>query len=35
MPTTVEQGMQYGFDRYLTKPINLSQFMSALEDVLK
>jgi len=35
MPMTVEQGMTSGFDRYLTKPINLSQFLSALEDVLK
>jgi len=35
MEMTVEEGMTSGFDRYLIKPINLPQFMSALEDVLK
>lgn len=35
MPRDIEKGMEAGFFRYLTKPINIFEFMSALDDALK
>jgi PAS domain S-box-containing protein len=35
MPDDIEWGLQAGFFRYLTKPIKLNEFMSALDEVLK
>jgi CheY-like chemotaxis protein len=35
MPRDIEKGLEAGFFRYLTKPIKVSDFMSALGDALK
>jgi PAS domain S-box-containing protein len=35
MPRDIEKGLQAGFFRYLTKPININEFMSALDGALK
>jgi PAS domain S-box-containing protein len=35
MPRDIEKGLQAGFFRYLTKPININEFMNALEGALK
>lgn len=32
MPRDIENGLAAGFDRYLTKPIRLSEFMDALDE---
>jgi len=32
---TISKGQEAGFDRYLTKPIDLPHFMSILDEVLK
>ncbi len=34
MPRDIENGMQAGFFRYLTKPINVVEFMAALDQAL-
>lgn len=34
MPQDIEQGLKAGFFRYLTKPIKVSEFLSALDDAL-
>ncbi len=33
MPDAIKTGMSSGFDRYLTKPLDIPAFMEALEDV--
>lgn len=35
MPRDIEKGLEAGFFRYLTKPININEFLSALDDALK
>ncbi|MCD2451622.1 PAS domain S-box protein [Methylicorpusculum oleiharenae] len=35
MPRDIEKGLAAGFFRYLTKPIKIHEFMSALEDALQ
>ena len=35
MPHDIEMGMQAGFFRYLTKPINVTEFMSTLDTALE
>jgi len=35
MPRDIEKGLEAGFFRYLTKPININEFMSAMDDALK
>ena len=35
MPVNIESGLEAGFFRYLTKPINLSEFMDALDLALE
>ena len=35
MPRDIEKGLEAGFFRYLTKPIKVNEFMSALDDALK
>ena len=35
MPGDIEKGLAVGFFRYLTKPINIHQFMATLDEVLK
>ena len=35
MPRDIEQGMQAGFFRYLTKPIKVDEFMDTLDQALK
>jgi len=35
MPRDVEKGIEAGFFRYLTKPIKINEFMSALDGALK
>ena len=35
MPLDIERGQKAGFFRYLTKPINLSEFMDALDLALE
>ncbi|MEQ1673634.1 MAG: PAS domain S-box protein, partial [Candidatus Nitrotoga sp.] len=35
MPRDIEKGLEAGFFRYLTKPIKINEFMSALDDALK
>jgi len=35
MPRDIEKGLEAGFFRYLTKPIKVYEFMSALDDALK
>ncbi|MEO6974937.1 MAG: ATP-binding protein [Gallionella sp.] len=35
MPHDIEQGLEAGFFRYITKPINVNLLMSALDDALK
>jgi CheY-like chemotaxis protein len=34
IPRDIEKGLQAGFFRYLTKPINVSEFMDALDVAL-
>ena len=34
MPSEVEKGLQAGFRRYLTKPINISEFKKVVYEVL-
>jgi CheY-like chemotaxis protein len=34
MPRDIEKGEEAGFFRYLTKPINVAQFMDALDLAL-
>ncbi|MFN3396983.1 MAG: ATP-binding protein, partial [Sulfurimicrobium sp.] len=34
-PRDIEKGLEAGFFRYLTKPIKINEFMSALDDALK
>src|SRR5262249_24698836 len=34
MPREVDRGVAAGFDRYLTKPINVAQLLEAIEGVL-
>lgn len=34
MPRDIERGMEAGFYRYLTKPIKISEFMQALDEIL-
>jgi CheY-like chemotaxis protein/nitrogen-specific signal transduction histidine kinase len=34
MPNEIQRGLEAGFVRYLTKPINVSQFMQTLDEVL-
>jgi CheY-like chemotaxis protein len=31
----IEKGLEAGFFRYLTKPIKITEFMTALDDALK
>jgi len=35
MPRDIEKGMEAGFFRYLTKPIRVNEFMSALDIALQ
>ncbi|HUX91027.1 MAG TPA: PAS domain S-box protein [Gallionellaceae bacterium] len=35
MPRNIEKGLEAGFFRYLTKPIKVNEFMTALDDALK
>jgi PAS domain S-box-containing protein len=35
MASDIERGLAAGFVRYLTKPINVAEFVQAIEDVLK
>jgi CheY-like chemotaxis protein len=35
MPRDIEKGLEAGFFRYLTKPININEFINALEGALK
>jgi CheY-like chemotaxis protein len=35
MPRDIEKGLEAGFYRYLTKPINVNEFMSTLDMALK
>jgi CheY-like chemotaxis protein len=35
MPRDVEKGLEAGFFRYLTKPIKVTEFMSALDEALQ
>jgi PAS domain S-box-containing protein len=35
MPSDIENGLEAGFFRYLTKPIKVNEFMNALNDALK
>jgi signal transduction histidine kinase/ActR/RegA family two-component response regulator len=35
MARDIEKGLEAGFFRYLTKPININEFMNALNDALK
>jgi CheY-like chemotaxis protein len=35
MQSDIDKGLQAGFFRYLTKPIKITEFMNALDDVLK
>jgi PAS domain S-box-containing protein len=35
MPRDIQKGMDLGFFRYITKPIKLTEFMTALNDALK
>ena len=35
MPGDIEKGLQTGFFRYLTKPINVKEFMAALNGALE
>ncbi|EGW21780.1 PAS domain S-box protein [Methylobacter tundripaludum] len=35
MPRDIEKGLEAGFFRYLTKPIQVNEFMNALDDALK
>jgi CheY-like chemotaxis protein len=35
MPCDIGKGLAAGFFRYLTKPININEFMNVLEDALK
>jgi CheY-like chemotaxis protein len=35
VPRDIEKGMNAGFFRYLTKPINVNEFMDALDAALK
>ena len=35
MPRDIEKGMDAGFFRYLTKPIRVNEFMSALDVALR
>ena len=35
MPRDIQKGLEAGFFRYLTKPIKINEFMSALDDALK
>ncbi|MFO7541711.1 MAG: response regulator, partial [Thiobacillus sp.] len=34
MPRDIQQGLEAGFFRYLTKPIRINEFMDALDSVL-
>ena len=34
MPRDIEQGLEAGFFRYLTKPIKVDEFMETLDEVL-
>jgi CheY-like chemotaxis protein len=34
MPRSIEKGLEAGFFRYLTKPINVEKFMEALDLAL-
>jgi CheY-like chemotaxis protein len=34
MPRDIERGMDAGFQRYLTKPIKIDEFMLALDECL-
>jgi CheY-like chemotaxis protein len=35
MPTDIEKGLKAGFFRYLTKPIKVNEFVTALDEALK
>ncbi|OYY40737.1 MAG: hybrid sensor histidine kinase/response regulator [Gallionellales bacterium 35-53-114] len=35
MPSDIEKGLKAGFFRYLTKPIKVNEFMTALDEALK
>ncbi len=35
MPRDVERGLESGFDRYLTKPINIEEFNAAIDQTLR
>lgn len=35
MPYDIEKGLQAGFFRYITKPINVSEFMDTLNTALE
>lgn len=35
LPTDTERGLQAGFFRYLSKPINIKQLMETLDETLK
>ena len=35
MPRDIKKGLEAGFFRYLTKPINVHEFMNVLDDALK
>jgi CheY-like chemotaxis protein len=35
MPQDIENGLQAGFFRYITKPIKVNEFLSALDEALK
>lgn len=35
MARDIEKGLNAGFFRYLTKPINIAEFMATLDDALE
>ena len=35
VPRDIERGLQAGFFRYLTKPIQVDEFMAALDEALR
>ncbi len=35
MPRDIEKGLKAGFFRYITKPINVTEFMEALDGALE
>jgi CheY-like chemotaxis protein len=35
MPDDIQQGLQAGFFRYITKPIKINEFMAAIDEALE